>query len=151
MARLYSRRKGKSSSKKPVRAEAPKWAKASTKDIEAQIVELAKKGKGPSKIGMILRDAQGVPDVRSVTKKSITQILADNNLQPEFPTDLTDLIKTAVKIRKHFDLNRQDMDAKRGLQLTEAKIRRLVKYYKREGRIPADWKYNLETARLLVE
>lgn len=151
MARLYSRRRGKSGSKKPISTESSKWVKASAKDIEAQIVELAKRGKRPAEIGILIRDEQGVPDVRTVTKKRITQILSENDLRPEFPTDLTDLIKTAVNIRKHFDLNRQDMDAKRGMQLTEAKIRRLVKYYKRADRIPADWKYNLETARLLVE
>jgi small subunit ribosomal protein S15 len=151
MARLYSRRRGKSKSTKPFRAEPPKWAKGTTKDIEKLVADLAKAGKGPAEIGMFLRDQHGIPDVKLMTKKSITQILKDNELLPEFPTDLTDLIRVAVRIKRHYDLNRQDMDAKRGLQLTEAKIRRLVKYYKRMARIPADWKYSIETARLLVE
>ncbi len=33
----------------------------------------------------------------------------------------------------------------------ESKIRRLVKYYKREGIIPETWKYSLDTAALQVE
>jgi small subunit ribosomal protein S15 len=42
------------------------------------------------------------------------------------------------------------MSSKRGMQLIESKIRRLAKYYKREGKLPEDWAYNLEQAKLLV-
>jgi len=37
------------------------------------------------------------------------------------------------------------------MQLVESKIRRIIKYYKREGRIPADWQYSIANAELLIE
>jgi len=40
---------------------------------------------------------------------------------------------------------------KRSLQLTEAKISRLSKYYKKTGKLSKGWKYNPEKAKLLVE
>jgi small subunit ribosomal protein S15 len=39
----------------------------------------------------------------------------------------------------------------RNLQLIESKIRRLVKYYKREEVLPQTWEYSLKNAELLLE
>jgi small subunit ribosomal protein S15 len=61
------------------------------------------------------------------------------------------LIKRQIDILKHFESNKQDKTAKRGLQLTESKINRLIRYYKKSKRLPADWKYDKNKARLLVE
>jgi small subunit ribosomal protein S15 len=47
--------------------------------------------------------------------------------------------------------NKKDMATNRNLQLIEAKIRRLVKYYKRNDILPKDWIYSLKTAELLIE
>ena len=46
--------------------------------------------------------------------------------------------------------NKKDYVAKRGLQLTESKIKRLTKYYKRVGKLPENWKYDREKVKLLV-
>jgi small subunit ribosomal protein S15 len=35
--------------------------------------------------------------------------------------------------------------------MVESKIRRIVKYYKREGVLPADWNYSIANAELLIE
>ena len=43
------------------------------------------------------------------------------------------------------------MTAKRGFQLTESKINRLVKYYKKTNKMPKDWKFDRAKAKLLVE
>jgi len=43
------------------------------------------------------------------------------------------------------------MPAKRGIELTESKIRRLVNYYKKTGKINKDWKYDPKNLRLLIE
>jgi len=51
----------------------------------------------------------------------------------------------------HFEANHHDMVAKRGMQLTEAKVRKLAKYYKRNGVLPAEWKYDRKRAKLLIE
>jgi small subunit ribosomal protein S15 len=60
------------------------------------------------------------------------------------------LIKRAVMIRKHIEENHKDMTGKRGLQLTESKIKRLVKYYKRTGVLDKTWKYDPEKVKLIV-
>jgi small subunit ribosomal protein S15 len=35
--------------------------------------------------------------------------------------------------------------------MIEAKIRRLERYYKRNGVLPADWKYSLSNAELMLK
>ena len=47
--------------------------------------------------------------------------------------------------------NRKDQTAKRGLELTNSKIQRLVKYYKSSGKLAADWKYDSKKMRFYVE
>ena len=47
--------------------------------------------------------------------------------------------------------NHCDAKAKHGLELLESKIRRLGKYYARKGKLPKDWKYSIETAKLIVK
>ena len=49
------------------------------------------------------------------------------------------------------DKNKKDYTSKRGLELTESKIRRLAKFYKREGALPVDFKYDPDKAKLLVK
>jgi len=39
----------------------------------------------------------------------------------------------------------------RGLQLTESKINKLVKYYKKSDRLSKDWKYDHKKVKLLAE
>ena len=141
MARLYSRKRGQSGSTKPERTANPEWVKLVPAEVEKLVMRLGERNLKPAQIGIIMRDQHGVPDVKLAAKKSITQILEENNMQGQIPNDLDDLINTARKIKLHFDENKQDMDAKRGLQLTEAKIRRLAKYYKRIGKLSAEWKY----------
>ena len=151
MARMYSRRRGKSGSTKPVKKTKKVWLRYTSKEIDKLIIKLANTGKTASQIGIALRDAYGVPDVKTITKKSISQILRDNKLYSDIPEDLQSLIKREIKIVKHMEANKKDMPSKRGLQLTESKIRRLVKYYKRTGKLSKDWKYDRSKARLLIE
>jgi len=99
---------------------------------------------------MHLRDMYGIPDAKMILKKSITEVLAEKKLGPEIPEDLLSLIKRAVVVKKHLEENRKDNTAKRGLQLTEAKIKRLTIYYKGAGKVSHDWKYDPEKASLFV-
>lgn len=151
MSRMHSSKKGKSGSTRPVRTAPPKWIEHSPKEIEKIMVNLAKKGESPSKIGIILRDQYGIPLVKYVNKKKLTKILEDNGIKSEIPEDMMNLLRGVVKLDRHNTENHKDMSGKRGKQLIEAKIRRLANYYKNAGRIPADWKYNLEKARLMVK
>ena len=152
MARMHARRKGKSGSTYPIeRQKHPEWSSLNPREIESRVIELAKSGKATAEIGLILRDQYAVPDVKLATGKSITKILEANNIKPEIPEDLRNLISTALSLRKHLETNKKDLHNKRGLHLTESKIRRLAKYYIGTGKLPEKWKYSPEQAKLLFE
>jgi small subunit ribosomal protein S15 len=151
MARIHARTKGKSGSTHPMREKHPEWSSLNPREIEGRILELVKAEKSTSEIGMILRDQYAVPDVKIATGKTISQILEQNKIKPELPEDLQNLIKTALKLKKHIDHHKKDFKTKRSLSLTESKIRRLMKYYRREERLPEGWKYSLEQAKLMFE
>jgi small subunit ribosomal protein S15 len=55
------------------------------------------------------------------------------------PVDLANLIKWWQRIEEHLEKHPKDNDSKKGLVRTNSKIRRLIKYYKREGVLPAAW------------
>jgi len=120
-------------------------------EVKRIIIELAKKGYGPSMIGLILRDSYGIPNVKKVVGKKISEILEENNLLPEIPEDLLNLLKRAVKLREHLKIHRKDKHSARGLIMIESKIKALVKYYKRVGKLPKDWEYDPEKAKILVQ
>ncbi|MDD9953577.1 MAG: 30S ribosomal protein S15 [Candidatus Woesearchaeota archaeon] len=151
MARMHSRKKGKSGSTKPKEPKKPAWLGQNAKETELLIVKYAKEGKTAAQIGLAMRDEYGIPSVKLVTGKTISQILAGKKMQPEIPDDVLALIKKVVFVKKHLEANKQDMTAKRGLRLTESKVNRLVKHYKRSGRLPADWSYDPERIKLYVE
>ncbi len=151
MARMHSRKKGKSGSKKPVKKSVPSWARYKAKEVELLVAKFGKEGKSSSEIGIILRDTYGVPDVRTTAGKKIQAILKERGLQRELPEDLLNLVKKSINLRKHMGENKQDMPAKRGLQLTESKIKRLGKDYKRTKGLALDWKYDAKSIRLYAE
>jgi len=151
MARMYSRVKGKSGSHKPVQKTVPSWLSYKDKEVEALIVKLAKQGKSSSEIGLSLRDSYGIPDVKTILKKKITQVLDEKKLSKKLPEDLYSLVLRDITLMKHLDTNKKDMVAKRGLQLTESKIKRLIKYYKRKGIIEKSFIYDRNKAKLLLE
>ncbi|TXT62120.1 MAG: 30S ribosomal protein S15 [Promethearchaeota archaeon] len=150
MARLHSRKHGKSGSTRPARLEKPVWIERSAEEVEAEVVRLAKKGLSKSMIGIQLRDAYGVPLVKVVTGKKVSDILEGNELENPLPEDLTNLIKKALNLRTHLENNKRDLEAKKGLQRTESKIYRLVKYYKKKKVLAPDFKYDSERVRTLV-
>ena len=149
-ARMHARRKGKAGSKKPISKTAPSWLSYKKAEVEQLVIKLSKKGLQTSQIGLQLRDSYGIPDVKMITKKSISQILKENKTYPEIPEDLQNLVKRVIQIKKHLETNKKDNVSKRGLQLTEAKIRRLEKYYKKNSKLPDKWKYRSDKAKLLA-
>ncbi len=149
MARMYARKKGRSGSKKPLTKAT--WVEYSAEEVEQLVVKLAKEGYQSAQIGLILRDQYGIPSVRDITGKKITRILAEHGLAPKIPEDLFNLLKKAVNLRRHLEIHRKDKHSRRGLELLESKIRRLAKYYIRKGRLPKDWKYDPEKAKLWVQ
>jgi len=133
--------KGKSHSTRPVTRRSPSWCKYTPEEVEALVVKLAKEGNTPSKIGVILRDQYGIPLVKPIVGKSITEILRENDLAPSIPEDLEMLLRKASRLHAHLEKHRGDKHNKRALQIIESKIHRLSRYYKRKGILPKDWKY----------
>lgn len=152
MARMHTRRKGQSGSKRPSTLRIPEWMEKekNAEWVEAKVVELAKAGSTPSMIGSILRDQFGIPLVKVITGKSVLQILVENDLTRRVPEDLRNLIATALRIRRHLEENKKDFVSKRALQLVESKIHRLSKYYRKTNVLPADWKYSPDQAAVLL-
>jgi small subunit ribosomal protein S15 len=129
----------------------PEWVEYSTEEIEELILKLTKEGNSTSMIGIILRDQYGIPDVKLVTGQKITKILEKHGQGLEYPEDLMNLIRRAVNIRDHLEENPKDLHTRRGLRIIESKIRRLVRYYTREGVLPEGWRYDPRSAALLVK
>ena len=152
MARMYKSRKGKSGSSKPYVDEAPEWSNTDAKAVKNLIVELGKAGHSSAMIGTILRDQHAVPNVRLVLGKRIAAVLAESSIGGTYPEDMMNLMQRAVGIINHLGSgNHKDLHNKRGLEITEAKIRRLANYYKAEGRLPSEWRYKRDELRLMVE
>lgn len=128
----------------------PSWVQLGSKEVEMLISKLYKEGKMASQIGLVLRDSYGIPDVKLLTKKSITKILDEKGLKSELPEDLLSLVRTAATLVKHMEKNRQDKTALRGIQLAESKIGKITKYYKRTGKVPETWKYRREEAGMYL-
>jgi len=150
MARMHSRKKGKSSSTRPARLEKPVWVELSPGEVENEVVKLARRGYSKSMIGTIMRDSRGVPLVKIVAGKKVSQILESNDIKEPLPEDLSNLVRKALNIRKHLENNHKDLETKKGLNRTEAKIYRLIKYYKKKKVLAADFKYDPEKIRTLV-
>lgn len=129
----------------------PDWIEYSSEEIEELILKLRKEGNSTSVIGITLRDQYGIPDVKTITGKKITKILEDHGQEFKYPEDLMNLIRRAVNIRDHLEENPKDLHTRRGLRIIESKIRRLVRYYVREGVLPEGWRYDPRSAALLVK
>ena len=151
MARMYSRKHGKSGSKKPVVKAVPSWSRYNAKEVELLVTKLAKTGLTGSQIGAALRDAYGIPNVKIFTKKRISELLADKQDSQSIPEDLMALMKKAVRIKKHMQDNNLDQPARRGLKIAESKINKLAAYYKRIGKLQLEWKYDPERLRMIFE
>ncbi len=147
MARIHAHRKGKSHSTRPTKA-AVSWVTQGKDEIQSLIVSMAKDGMGPSEIGLRLRDEHGIPIVRGVLGKSVLQVLRENGVEPGTPEDLDILVRKALSLQKHLRTHKSDKNNVRSLELLEAKVHRLSKYYKRVGKLPQNWKYSAVIAKL---
>ena len=151
MARMHARRKGRSGSERPMISENPSWVPLNAAEIEDLVVKMAKDGLISARIGLVLRDQHGVPDVKLATGKTVTEIMKEKGVAPALPEDLSSLMRRAISLNVHVRDNKGDVANERGLQLIESKIRRLERYYKDNGVLPEDWKYSLKTAELMLK
>lgn len=128
-----------------------KTGKYTKKEVTKLVEKLGKDGHKPSYIGLKLRDEYGIASVQEVTGKKITTILEEKDLGGKLPEDLMALIRKSINLRAHLEENSKDLSSKRGLDLTESKVRRLAKYYKNNDKLPADWKYNPKDVSRFIE
>jgi small subunit ribosomal protein S15 len=139
---MPKKEKGISHQTRPVTKRPPTWCRYTDEEVEALILKLFKEGYPPSKIGIILRDQHGIPLAKPITGKSVTQVLKERKMFSSLPEDLENLLRKATRLHVHYDKNKADLHNKRALQLVEAKIYKLSRYYKRKGVLPSDWKYS---------
>jgi len=140
--------KGKSHSIRPVSRRPPSWCRYESEEVEAFVVKLAKEGHSLSKIGTLIRDQYAIPLVKPITGKSISGILEDAGMAPSMPEDLANLVTKARGLLVHMDKNHKDLHNKRSMQVIEARIHKLSRYYKREGVLPKKWKYVSKVASI---
>ena len=140
--------KGRAHSTRPVSRRPPSWCKYQPEEVEALIIKLAKEGHSLSSIGTILRDQYAIPLTKPITGKSISDILKAADLAPSMPEDLSNLVKKAQALAVHMDKNNKDLHNKRSMQVIEARIHKLSRYYKRTGVLPKNWKYKAKVASI---
>jgi small subunit ribosomal protein S15 len=148
MGRMHTHRHGKAHSIRPAILQTPSWITLSSKEIESLVIKYSKEGLTPSQIGIKLRDQHSIPLIKAIAKKSIGEILEENDLKSEMPEDLENIVKKAVGLQKHLKVNKGDRRNIRSLELIEAKVHRLSVYYKKIERIPKTWKYKSVVAQL---
>ncbi len=150
MARMHSGAKGKSGSKRPIK-RIPPWAPYQGKEVEKLINKFGKAGKSSSEIGMILRDSYGIHSVKALTGTTIQLVLKEHKLAKKLPEDITALITKMIQIKAHLEKNKHDETAHRGFILSESKIRRLMKYYKRVGKLAPNWTLDTDKLKMYLE
>lgn len=150
MAKIHSKKRGKSGSKKAGKKIVPDWVEHSKEEVLSLIENMRKEGKKPSEIGAILRDVYGVPSVKNLTGRGVSRIIRETGGM-EYPEDLFTMIKRAVRMREHLKTHKRDIMNRVKLSHVESKIWRLVKYYKKNKMLPEDWKYDPEEVAVLVK
>ena len=148
MGRMHTHNHGKSHSIRPIELKKPDWIKMESKEIEELIIKYAKEGMTSALIGLKLRDQHAIPLVKPIINKTISEVLKENELTPEIPEDLNNIVLKAVNLQKHLKENKSDSRNIRSLELVEAKVHRLSAHYKKKGIIPKKWKYKSVVAQL---
>ena len=131
--------------------KSPEWVPLELDEVEETVARLAAEGKRSAEIGTALRDQYAVPDVRLATGKTVTAIMRARGTKFEMPEDLSDLMRKAVDLQAHLKTHPRDLSNQRGLQLIESKIRRLARYYKEEGVLPASWDFAVKIQELAAK
>ncbi len=98
------------------------WVKQKPEEIEKIIVDLARKGTPPEKIGLVLRDQHGIPKAKLLGKK-IGHILRANKI--EVNSEHVNFSRKVENLRKHFGKHKHDYTAQRRIIQHSASIRKI--------------------------
>ncbi len=148
MARIHAHTRGKSHSVRPTSKSISPWLTSSPAEVTNTVIQLSKEGLKPSAIGTRLRDEYSVALIKIVVDKTLSEVLRENGIKQDMPEDLNQLVQKALALQRHLRTHNSDHRNVRSLELIEAKIHRLSKYYKRNGKIPKNWKYASVIAQL---
>jgi small subunit ribosomal protein S15 len=105
-------------------AEKADWTKIKPAEIEKIIVDLARQGTPPEKIGLILRDQHGVPKAKLLGVK-IGKVLAKNKLGID--SEKKNLTNKVENLKKHSLTNKHDYTAMRKAVMYSAIIKKKEK------------------------
>jgi small subunit ribosomal protein S15 len=150
---MHTKKKGKSKSRKPVVeiGTIPSTATVTKAQLEELIQGYAKQGMSPALMGEKLKKEHNVPYVRQYLGIRLVEFLKQKGLAGDMPADLLDLMRSAVRMRTHLGKNKKDTYNSIRLHRVESKIWKLSRYYRNEGVLPSSWKYDPETAALLIK
>ena len=99
MAKMHSRKRGQSGSKRPLEAKGvPNWVDYKKEEVVKLVLKLRGQEYSSAKIGLVLRDQYGIPSVKDIVGKTITEILKESNQYPQVPEDMRNLLVRVVKI-----------------------------------------------------
>jgi small subunit ribosomal protein S15 len=151
MARLHSKRKGKSRSKFAGRKNSKKdFVQFTVEEVKDIVRKLFKQGNSTAEIGIILRDQYGIPSFKGLTGMSLKEFLKEEKLYPKIPEDLLNLLKKAVRLWNHLKKHKKDIHNRVKYQHLLSKIERLSNYYKEKGELDKNWVYSPEEAARLA-
>ncbi len=139
MSRMHTRKRGKSRSHKTGIYDPAKFAYIDQKEVLEAALNMRKENVSVSEVGLRLRDHYGVPGTKYVFGKKLSKLLEENGAKVDFPADLSNLIERYKNATKHTKVSPKDLANIRKRGLIMAKILRLVKYYRRENKIPDNW------------
>jgi small subunit ribosomal protein S15 len=150
MAKLHSKKHGRSRRKRAKAKELPAWSNQDVDGIKEIARRLSKQGMKPSDIGLVLRDEHAVPSFKLLTGKKLMQFLKEEKIYTKLPDDFLQLIRKATRLWEHLKTNHKDNHNRVKYDHTVSKIHRLTKYYKGKSSLEKDWKYTPEKAALLI-
>ncbi len=88
------------------------WITLKPEEVKQKIIEFAKKGISPEKIGLMLRDQQGIPKT-SLLGLRIKKVLEEAKLWQD--PELKNMNGHIEKLKKHASNHKHDYTAKRSL------------------------------------
>jgi small subunit ribosomal protein S15 len=142
--------KKKSAKNKKSGKQKPSWVNYEKEEVEKLIIKLGHEGRTKSQIGLLMRDQYGIPDTKAFGM-SVGRVLKKANADREMPEDLYNLMKKAVTMFNHLEKSKKDKKGVHTLQLIESRVRKLGRYYSSVGKLPKDWKYDINKAKLIVK
>ncbi|MEM1895846.1 MAG: 30S ribosomal protein S15 [Nanopusillaceae archaeon] len=111
------------------------------------IVSLAKQGYKKSDIGRVLKEKYK-KDVKSLTGKSLSKILEENGFKEDVPEDLLNIFRKINKMLRHLEIHKKDLHTKKKLEEYEKSVQCLIKYYKKNKKLPENFKYSREIVKM---